>query len=130
MSTTTSLNRFIDQDTVLLTTYKRDGTPVGTPVHLVVEDGRAYFRTYDHAWKFKRLMRNPEAEVAPSTLRGQPTGQPLHATAQMLTGDASARAARALCRKHPILHRWLIPGYHRLRGWRTVQFRLDPAPLP
>jgi hypothetical protein len=30
---------------VLLTTYRRDGTPVSTPVNLAVEEDHAYFRT-------------------------------------------------------------------------------------
>jgi PPOX class probable F420-dependent enzyme len=128
MNTSHPLDRFTNEDTVLLTSYKRDGTPVGTPVHLVVDGDHAYFRTYDHAWKFKRLMRNPEVEVAPATIRGQPTGPALHGTTRLLSGQAATVAARALSRRHPILHRWLIPWFHRLRGWRTVHFRLDPAP--
>jgi uncharacterized protein len=129
MMKATTFDRFIDQDTVLLTSYKRDGTPVGTPVHLVVDGDHAYFRTYDHAWKFRRLMRNPEVEVAPSTLRGQPTGPALHATARMLRDGDAAVAARALSHRHPILHGWLIPWFHHLRGWRTVHFRVDLATL-
>jgi PPOX class probable F420-dependent enzyme len=129
MNTQTTFDRFADQDTVLLTTYRRDGTPVGTPVHLVVDGDHAWFRTYDHAWKYKRLMRNPEVEVAPSTLRGQPTGPALHATAHVVDGNDARTAARALGQRHPILHGWLIPWFHRLRGWRTVHFRVDPAPL-
>jgi PPOX class probable F420-dependent enzyme len=128
MTTSQALDRFTIADTVLLTSYKRDGTLVGTPVHLVVDGDHAYFRTYDHSWKFKRLMRNPKVGIAPSTLRGQPTGPVLHATARLLHGPAAAVAARELSRRHPILHRWLIPWFHRLRGWRTVHFRLDPTP--
>ena len=36
--------------TILLTTYKRDGTPVPTPVSVAFDDGRAFFRSYDKAW--------------------------------------------------------------------------------
>lgn len=31
---------FVRQNTVLLTSYKRDGTPVGTPVHIAVDGDR------------------------------------------------------------------------------------------
>jgi phytoene dehydrogenase-like protein len=44
-----------------LTSYRRGGTPVGTPVHVVAEGDRAYFRTWDATWKFKRIRNNPEA---------------------------------------------------------------------
>jgi uncharacterized protein len=127
MNTLTSLT---GQNTVLLTSYRRDGTPVGTPVHLAVEGDHAFFRTYDKAWKYRRILRNPQVEIAPSTLRGQPTGPAMPATARLLDGAAASGAARALGRKHPVLHRWLIPRFHRLRGYRTVHFRVDPSGEP
>src|ERR1700733_5500201 len=61
-----------DAGTVLLTTYKRDGTPVGTPVSIAFDGDRAFFRSYDQEWKTKRLRRNPHVEVAASTLRARP----------------------------------------------------------
>jgi PPOX class probable F420-dependent enzyme len=122
-----TLDRFIDQNTVLLTSYKRDGTPVGTPVHIAVEGDHAYVRTYDRAWKYKRILRNPHVEIAPSTVRGTPTGPPTHASARILSGPEAAHAAQSLGRKYPILHRWLIPMVHRLCGYRTVHVRVEPA---
>ena len=44
---TGAFDRFVDQRTVLLTTYRRDGTPVPTPVHIAVDGGVAYIRTFD-----------------------------------------------------------------------------------
>ena len=41
--------------TILLTTYKRSGDPVATPVSIAFADDRAFFRTYDKAGKAKRL---------------------------------------------------------------------------
>ena len=57
---------------VLLTTFKRDGTAVATPVNLAVEGARAYFRSYAKAWKTKRLRRDAKVELAPSSPRGKP----------------------------------------------------------
>ena len=45
------LDQFMVQRDALLTTYTRDGTAVGTAVHVAIEDGRAYVRTYGKAWK-------------------------------------------------------------------------------
>jgi PPOX class probable F420-dependent enzyme len=75
---------FVRQKTVLLTTYRRDGTPVGTPVNIAVDGDRAFVRTFDTAWKLKRIRNNPEVEVAPSTVRGKPTGPAIRAHAQAL----------------------------------------------
>ena len=69
MDTTSTLEGLKKQRTVLLTSYRRDGTPVGTPVNVVVLGGHAYFRTYDKAFKTKRLARDPEVEIAPSTFQ-------------------------------------------------------------
>lgn len=117
---------FERQRTVLLTTYRRDGTPVGTPVHIAVDGERAYFRTWDTTWKLRRIRRNPTVEVAPSTVRGTPTGPAMRANARILeVGSAEARhAAQLLARKYPILHGLLIPRLHRLRGQTTMHIEL------
>lgn len=123
----TVLAPFVRQKTVLLTTYRRDGTPVGTPVHIAVDGDRAFFRTWDRAWKMKRLRTNPEVTVAPSTTRGAPTGPAVRARARVLSGDEAAHAAHLLGRKYPLLHKALIPWLHRLKGYQTMHIELIPA---
>ena len=120
------LEPFVRQWAVLLTTYKRDGTPIGTPVSIVVDGDRAFVRTFDTAWKLKRIRNNPEVKVAPSTWRGRPTGPAIRARARALEGEESAYAGRLLARKHPILHRFLVPLIHRLRGNETMHIELRP----
>jgi PPOX class probable F420-dependent enzyme len=121
------LEPFVRQWAVLLVTYKRDGTPVGTPVSIAVEGERAFVRTWDTAWKFRRIRNNPEVEVAPSTARGKPTGPAIRARARVLEGEESAYAGRLLARKHPVLHGILVPLAHRLMGYRTVHIELTPV---
>ena len=118
---------FAHQTYVLLTTYRRDGRGVGTPVHIAVDGERAFVRTWDTAWKLKRIRNNPEVEIAPSTARGKPTGPAIRARARVLEGAESAFAGRLLARKHPILHGYLIPLLHRLRGNKTMHIELTPA---
>lgn len=125
-----TLEPFVRQWAVLLTTYRRDGTPVGTPVSIAVDEDRAFVRTWDTAGKFKRIRNNPEVEVAPSTVLGRPTGPAIRARARVLKGDESARAARYLARKHPVLHGLLVPAVHRLRGNETVHLELTPVDDP
>jgi hypothetical protein len=66
----TALAPFARQRTVLLTTYRRNGTPVGTPVNIAVAADRAFVRTWDTTGKLKRIRNNPGVEVAPSTCAG------------------------------------------------------------
>jgi PPOX class probable F420-dependent enzyme len=119
-----AFNPFVQQKTVLLTTYRRDGTAVGTPVNIVVDGDRAFVRTFDTAWKLKRIRNNPTVEIAPSTVRGKPTGPAISARARVLGGSESDHASHALNKKHPILHGVLVPLAHRLRGNKTVHIEL------
>lgn len=124
------LEPLVRQKTILLTTYRRDGTPVGTPVHVAVDGDRAFVRTWDTTWKLKRLRRNPVVEVSPSTVGGRPTGPEIRARARVLEGEESAHAGRMLARKYPVLHGFLIPLVHRLRGNETIHIELRPGEGP
>ncbi|WBB70797.1 PPOX class F420-dependent oxidoreductase [Micromonospora sp. WMMD812] len=122
---------FIRQKTVALTTFRRDGTPVATPVSIAVVGEQAYVRSYERAWKSRRIRNNPAVEVAPSTGRGTPTGPAVQATARPLSGEEYATARRALRRKYPLLHGVVVPLTHRLgrgRTGRTVHFALVAVP--
>ena len=115
------------QRAVLLTTYRRDGRAVGTPVNIAVEGERAYVRSWDRAWKTKRIRHNPMVELAPCTMSGKVTGPAMQAQARILEGDEAKHAARVINRKHRILQGILVPISHKLMGYRTVHFELTRA---
>jgi uncharacterized protein len=120
----TPLSSLTNTKTVLLTTYKRDGTPVDTPVSIAFDGERVFFRSYDKAWKTKRLRNNPAVKVAPATIKGTATGPGLAAQA-ILLDDAQARiAARALARRHRVLQAVAVPMLHRVMGYRTMHYEL------
>lgn len=126
---TPELAPFVRQKTVLLTSYRRDGTPVGTPVSVAVDGGRAFVRSFENAWKTKRMRNRPEVSLAPATARGKPEGAAIRARARRLEGAEARYAARAVRRKHPLLHGVLVPLGHRLgrsKTGRTVHFELVP----
>jgi PPOX class probable F420-dependent enzyme len=112
--------------TILLTTYKRDGTPVDTPVSIAFDGDRAFFRSYDKAWKTKRLRRNPEVKIAPATVKGTPTGPAIDAQATLLDADQARVAARALARRHRVLQGVAVPLMHRVARYRTMHYELHP----
>jgi uncharacterized protein len=111
--------------TVLMETRRRDGTWVATPVSLVMDGTVGYFRTYDAAGKAKRLRNFPEVRVAPSTLRGRPTGPAAEARVRLLHGAEAEHARRLLARRYPVLHGLLVPWAHRLKGWTTLHYELQ-----
>ena len=121
-----TLEPFVRQKTALLTTYRRNGAPVGTPVHIAVDGDHAFVRTWNTAGKMKRIRTTPTVELAPSTVRGEPTGPAIHARARILAGDEAQRAGRAIAHKYLILHGIVIPLFHRLRQYQTTQIELTP----
>jgi PPOX class probable F420-dependent enzyme len=123
------LRPFIDQPTVLLTTFRRDGRPVSTPVSIAIDGGRGFVRTYESSGKFKRLRNNPEVEVAPSTFRGQSTGLAIRAKTRVLSGADAATASRQIVHKHPWLHGVFVPLTHRLTRKKTVYLELRPIEM-
>jgi PPOX class probable F420-dependent enzyme len=95
----------------LLVTYRRDGTPVPTPVWAAEADGLLYVRSERTAGKIKRLRRDARVLVAPCTVRGEPLGSPFEATARMLPSQDEAVAERALVRRYGLgraLFEWII----------------------
>ena len=123
----TALGPLKGAKTILLTTYKRDGTGVDTPVSIAFDGDRAYFRSWNKAWKTKRLRNNPRVRAAPCTLRGRPKGPAIEAGARLLDGEQARVAARALARRHRVLQAVLVPAAHRAMRWRTMHYELlDP----
>ncbi|MEU6079297.1 PPOX class F420-dependent oxidoreductase [Streptomyces sp. NPDC047108] len=125
---TPPLARFVRQGCVLLTTRKRDGTTVGTPVHIAVEGDHAYIRTFGKAGKAKRMRNFPDVEIAPSTRRGKPTGPALKAHVRLLEqgSEENAHAAGLIERKYPVVQRYLVPTVHRLQRDTTLHYELLP----
>lgn len=123
---TSDLGSLKETKTILLTTFKRDGAPVATPVSIAFDQDRAFFRSYDKAWKTKRLRRNQSVQVAPATLRGRPTGPTVSARALLLTGRDAEIAATALARRHRVLQAVVVPLGHRIMRYQTLHYELHP----
>jgi uncharacterized protein len=135
------LAAFADCKTVVLTTFRRNGTPVDTAVHIAVDRDRAFIRSPGSAGKIRRLRHNPSAVVTRSVMADQPAvmgllrsaralepeGPGVAVKARILEGAEYARAARLLARKYPILHGFLIPLSHRLMRTQTINVELTPV---
>ncbi len=84
----------------LLTTFRRDGSPVFTPVLTGFDGGRVYVRTERGSGKVKRLRREPGALASPCTGPGRPVGPPLRMRGRVLPANEAPRAERALATRH------------------------------
>jgi hypothetical protein len=78
-----------DEKYILVTTFRRDGTPVATPTWVVpLEGGTVGFWTSSGSGKAKRLAHTPRVTVQPSDARGRvkPGTEPTEATAALVSG--------------------------------------------
>ncbi|MFJ9520051.1 PPOX class F420-dependent oxidoreductase [Kitasatospora sp. NPDC101801] len=113
---------------LLVTTYKKDGTPVPTPVW-VVRDGNALgIWTVTDSWKVKRIRNRADVLVGPCDLRGNPTGESVPATAELLDAERTAAYRTLLRRKYGLLGVVTLLGSKLRRGDRgTVGIRITFA---
>ena len=84
---------------LLLITYKRDGSPVATPVWPFELDGRLLASSQKQAWKLKRVVNNSHVLVATCTQRGRQTGPTYEARARILDAFEVEPAMRAKRRR-------------------------------
>ncbi|MFJ4870310.1 PPOX class F420-dependent oxidoreductase [Streptomyces sp. NPDC088757] len=87
---------------VSLTTFRRNGTGVATPVWYAVEGAELYAWTRTDSWKVKRLRNDPRVEAAVCDVRGNvPEGaERVTGEARLVTGEELRRVRRLLLRKY------------------------------
>ena len=102
---------------VLLTTFKRDGSAVSTPVWAAADGRSLLIWTPLDTGKVKRIRRSGHVTVAPCTFRGRPTGAPVEAAATLLDLAGTLRVQEAIGAKYGRVGRSLL----RLAVRRTGQ---------
>ncbi|MER6085028.1 PPOX class F420-dependent oxidoreductase [Streptomyces sp. NPDC013157] len=128
-TTGTALDRLGAGKYLLVTSYRKDGTPVPTPVW-VVRDGDALgVWTVADSFKVKRIRRRADVTVGPCDLRGNPTGDPVPATAEITDAATTARYRGLIARKYGITGRLTLLGSRLRRGVDgTLGIRVTLAP--
>lgn len=95
-----------DEKYVLFTTFKRDGTPVATPVWVApLDSGDFGFWTSSGTGKAKRLAHTSRVLVQPSDGRGKvkPGSEQVEATARLVSGDEMAEIERKIVAKYGLM---------------------------
>ncbi|MFD2418688.1 PPOX class F420-dependent oxidoreductase [Amycolatopsis pigmentata] len=107
---------------VVLTTYRRNGDPVETPVWVAGEGGELVVWTERQSGKVKRIRRDPAVRVQAGDLRGRSKhGAAVAGRARVLDDAGSELVRRAIVGKYGLLAR-VTMFFSRLRGGsdRTV----------
>ena len=108
---------------VSVTSFKRDGTGVATPVWFVAENGHLLVETDAASFKAGRIQRNPEVTVALCGASGRLHGEPVTARAEFLPESERLRVERLLARKYRVDRIVVLPIYRaaqRLLGRRRT----------
>ena len=110
---------------ISLTTFKKDGTAVATPVWVVSDDGRRLLvLTGPDTWKVKRLRRDPRVVVAASDYRGRVRGESFEGVGRLLDIPQGSLVEPLLDRKYGLARR-LLGAFNRLV---RVVTRKQPEP--
>lgn len=89
------------QQYLSLSTRKRDGSRVETPVWFALEDGVFYIFSAGNAGKIKRIRNFADVLISPCTVTGSITGAAKTGNAVILQTEADiCHAHRALLRKY------------------------------
>lgn len=99
-----------------LTTFRKSGEPVATPVWFALAGDTVYVVTDDPSGKLKRIRNNGRVRLAPSNFRGTPNGDETEAVATVITDPAERSAAERALRQH---YGW----QWRLFTWFSDRFR-------
>lgn len=110
---------------ISLTSFRKSGEPVSTPVWFAQEGENLYVLSPAEAGKVKRIRHNAQVEVAPCTISGKLLGDAVEAMASILPGDHAVRAINALNRKYGFQKR-VYDIYHLIRGVHRVYFEISP----
>lgn len=111
---------------VMLTTFRKNGQGVGTPVSVYILDGKGYFTTWTTTGKVKRMRNNPHVTLAPCTQRGKVLGDAIDGVARQLD-EPEMQKIRARTRSF-----WgsLWHLIYKIRRLDPVMFEISPATNP
>src|SRR5690242_17780331 len=95
-----------------VTSFKRDGSGVTTPVWSVSDGKRLFALTDLHSAKVRRMRRNPRVLVAPCHANGKVRRASVPARAEVLTAATELEHVQKLLRKrYKISYRLVMLGY-------------------
>ena len=85
---------------ISLSTFRKSGKGVATPVWFVQREGKLCVWTQAHSGKVKRLRNNTRITLAPCTVRGRILGPSLEGQARIVSGQEKEEARQLLVTRY------------------------------
>lgn len=113
----TALEQLGSEQYVLLTTFRRDGRAVATPLWVVPDGAGVAFWTVADSGKVKRIRNSGRVTLAPCDMRGNPTGgETVEATARLGDKADLQRVGAGIRKKYGVMGRLTMLGSRLRRG--------------
>jgi uncharacterized protein len=100
----------------LLTTFRKDGSAVGTPLWVVPDGAELAFWTTKGSFKVRRIRNNSRVTVQPCDVRGNTHGDAVEGQARFGTRDDHRRVLGTIRRKYGLSGRLVLLGSRIRRG--------------
>ena len=113
------LKQFIDQKYISLETYKKDNTPIRTPVWFVINNDHIYITTKESTGKVKRLRNNQNVRLAVCSMKGKIKNEWVDGIAKMIVGDDAENTIKLRKKKYGFSAR-LISVFTSQKGSNVV----------
>ena len=98
-----------------LTTFRKDGTPVATPVWLVRDGDHLYVLTVSGSGKVKRIRANSTVELAPCDIRGSIKGDSVAGRAVIQDAAGTAATLKKMIKRHGLMVK-VMEGLYKIAG--------------
>ena len=99
------LDQFLDQKYINLETYKKDGTPIRTPVWFVIDKNLIYVITRDSTGKVKRLRNNQNVRIVPCSFKGEPKNEWVKGATEKIRGEEADKVIKLRKKKYGMFAR-------------------------
>jgi uncharacterized protein len=113
------------QQFINLTSFRKSGAAVTTPVWFALADGKIYGTSQPQTGKVKRIRNNPRVTCAPCNYAGKPLGETFAGKARLLPPEEFHLADSALRRKYGLQYILLV-GMMKLRGAKEMFWEVTP----
>ena len=94
------LEQFHNQKYINFETYKKDGSPVRTPVWFVIDNDLLYVITREHTGKVKRLKNNQDVQIVSCSFKGEPKNEWIKGKVEKITGKEADIAIKLRKKKY------------------------------
>ena len=109
-----------------LTTFRKDGSAIPTPVWFAPDQGKLYVMTLSTAGKVKRINNNGQAWLAPCNASGKVLGDRVEARARILPASENEHAASVLTGKYGFMYR-VFAFFQNVRKVNRIFLEFEPA---